>query len=73
MHVSSTSQRVPRTVADEYEPLVRKRPLPSPHSRRLRRFAAAFALPAPQLSLSVSRSEVRGFEPFVCVSLNVPS
>ena len=32
---------MPRTSADERLPLVRKRPLPLPHSRRLRRLAEA--------------------------------
>src|ERR1044071_6943339 len=63
----STSHLVPTTVAALCLPLVVKRPLPSPHSRRfLTFFLALFALPPPlqPVSFSVSESVVRGFLPF---------
>ena len=54
---SSVSHFVPRTVAAPWRPLVRKRPLPSPHRRRTFFFFAdadAF-LALPQLSVAVER------------------
>jgi hypothetical protein len=76
VQVSSTSHFVPTTVAALCLPLVRKRPFPSPHSRRLRFFfAAALALPpeALQLSFSTSVRTVIGFLPLVWPSLKIPS
>ena len=70
---SSTSQRVPRTVAALYLPVVRKAPLPSPHSLRFFAFLAA-ALARPFFGHAASGSvSVRLVMPFVCVTLNSPS
>jgi len=71
-HRSVTSHLVPRTVAALYLPLVRNRPLPSPHSRRVFAFAAALARRG-QLSGSVNVSVVSGREPPVWLILNTPS
>jgi hypothetical protein len=74
---SSVSHFVPRTVAAPYLPLVRKRPLPSPHRRRTFLFLAeAVAPPAVflvrQLSLPVSESCVIGLDPRVWVITKLP-
>src|ERR1044072_1146131 len=71
---SSTSHLVPTTVAALRLPLVWKRPLPSPHSRRFLTFfflaidALPFALQP--VSFSTSVRIVIGFLPLVWVSLN---
>jgi hypothetical protein len=65
---SVTTHLVPRTVADEYLPVVRKEPLPSPHSLRVFFFLAA-ALALPRLghlaSASASLRSVTGLAPRV--------
>ena len=67
---------MPRTVAAPCLPLVRKRPVPSPHRRRtLFRLADEDALPfrGQRASASFSASCVMGFlEPPVCVTTNAP-
>src|SRR5262249_8559396 len=75
VHVSWTSQIVPRTVAELKCPRVRKLPEPSPQSLRVLGFlAAADALPADgQLSASTSVRSVIGLAPVVCVTLKMPS
>src|SRR5215216_926411 len=71
---SSTSHLVPTTVAALRLPFVRNRPLPSPHSRRLRFLLdAALAFPdVLQLSFSTSVTTVIGFAPLVWPSLKMP-
>src|SRR5215216_617092 len=71
---SSTSHLVPTTVAALCLPLVRNRPLPSPHSRRLRfLLAAAFAFPPPpHCSFPVIASVVSGWLPLRWVTLKTP-
>jgi hypothetical protein len=64
---SSVNHFVPRTVAELSCPRIRKRPLPSPHSWRVRFLAAALARRARgQLSVSASVSWVTGLAAFAC-------
>jgi hypothetical protein len=72
VHVSCVSHLVPRTVAAARRPLVRKRPLPSPHRLRTFFFFLAAADALAQLSVALSSSCVIGFLPLVCVTLNWP-
>src|SRR5690348_11168288 len=70
-----TSHLVPRTVADEYLPVVRNEPLPSPHSLRDFFFlAAALALPffGHFASGSTRARSVIGLAPRVWVTLKMP-
>ena len=69
---SCTSHFVPRTVAALYLPVVRKAPLPSPHSLRVFFLAAALARPCFGQRASSSTS-VRLVIPRDCVTLKIPS
>ena len=71
---SSTSHLVPTTVAALCLPLVRKRPLPSPHRRRFFFFfAAVLAFDFGHDSFSTSDSVVSGSAPFPCPILKMPA
>ena len=70
-HVSSTSHRVPRTVAALYLPAVRNAPLPSPQSLRFLGFFCAAEAPALRAVELLGQREV--VMPLDCVTLNNPS